>query len=597
MKIEQIKIENVQGIRNIDLRLTAPVAFITGKNGAGKSSIRDAVAMALTGQPTRVSLKKDYAQLVNDQAGDGFAEVICGDDTYAICLPSGKGSHVANAEMMTYLLDSKLFVDVDSDTKRNVLFSLTGCKVGTAEVRKRLEEKKADSEKAEKVLPLLRAGFPAAEKEAKSKATEAKGAWRAITGETYGEKKAEGWAATKPENTVDESTAVRLEEVEKELTELTQQIGNLSAQSAMAESRAHRLNGLREKAGRYARIHDKLNLDEAALKEWEEKVASTQALASGTKVVRVGLVHTLANALHWLVDEQQPLGIDRDNYQRGLLALDAYENEHGPIDRPGDKAPDPEATAKLAEHIKARDLMLRSVENGKRDLEEADNAAKQIKGIEDEATENPFNPAELEKITEKRDALRLEKKALADKVSADRQTLEAINSADKKTSDAAGHHADVLAWGLIADALAPDGIPSEILNDALAPVNAQLKSLSSLAKWPVVAIDKDMQITANARAYGLLSESEKWRVECLLTLVIAKFSKLKLVMLDRFDVLDMDGRRDLIVLLDELAYSHEIETAIVCGTLKKAPNLPDTMQAFWVEAGECVEHKQEAVAA
>jgi DNA repair exonuclease SbcCD ATPase subunit len=44
MKITAIQISNFLGARAVDLDLKKPVALIAGKNGAGKSSIRDAIA-------------------------------------------------------------------------------------------------------------------------------------------------------------------------------------------------------------------------------------------------------------------------------------------------------------------------------------------------------------------------------------------------------------------------------------------------------------------------------------------------------------------------------------------------------------------------
>ena len=56
MLINQIKIYNFQGLRRAEVTLTAPVALFAGLNGAGKSSLRDAIEMALTGSPSRVKL-------------------------------------------------------------------------------------------------------------------------------------------------------------------------------------------------------------------------------------------------------------------------------------------------------------------------------------------------------------------------------------------------------------------------------------------------------------------------------------------------------------------------------------------------------------
>ncbi|MCI1022590.1 hypothetical protein HWD96_10125, partial [Pseudomonas putida] len=84
-------------------------------------------------------------------------------------------------------------------------------------------------------------------------------------------------------------------------------------------------------------------------------------------------------------------------------------------------------------------------------------------------------------------------------------------------------------------------------------------------------------------------ESEQWRCDTLLALAIAVHSGLKLVMLDRFDVLDLPGRGQLLGMLVSLAKAHEIESAIVLGTLKAKPaKLPPEISAVWIENGEAV---------
>ncbi|MDR0703212.1 MAG: hypothetical protein LBF61_12595 [Azoarcus sp.] len=88
------------------------------------------------------------------------------------------------------------------------------------------------------------------------------------------------------------------------------------------------------------------------------------------------------------------------------------------------------------------------------------------------------------------------------------------------------------------------------------------------------------------RPYALLSESEKWRADAMLAETIANLSKIKLLVLDRFDVLDLKGREDLIAWLDILAQNGEIDTALIFGTLKALPtSLPKTIAAHWIENG------------
>ncbi|MBK8117477.1 MAG: AAA family ATPase [Candidatus Accumulibacter sp.] len=59
MKITAIKTSNFLGSRDVDVKLAKPICLFAGKNFSGKSSLQEAVRMALTGESVRVSLKKE----------------------------------------------------------------------------------------------------------------------------------------------------------------------------------------------------------------------------------------------------------------------------------------------------------------------------------------------------------------------------------------------------------------------------------------------------------------------------------------------------------------------------------------------------------
>ena len=66
MKITQIDVKNFQGLHYAALAVSEPVLLVSGGNGAGKSSLLDAIAMAYTGNPSRVTLKRDIKSLITD---------------------------------------------------------------------------------------------------------------------------------------------------------------------------------------------------------------------------------------------------------------------------------------------------------------------------------------------------------------------------------------------------------------------------------------------------------------------------------------------------------------------------------------------------
>lgn len=147
-------------------------------------------------------------------------------------------------------------------------------------------------------------------------------------------------------------------------------------------------------------------------------------------------------------------------------------------------------------------------------------------------------------------------------------------------------HESVLAWIAIADALSPDGIPGELLAEALDPINEHLRVSAADAEWEPAQINSDMTITYGLRDYALVSESEKWRADAMIAEAVSHFAGIKLLVLDRFDVLDLKGREDLLYWLDGMAGNGEIDTALIFGTLKSLPaQLLPSIDGFWLGSG------------
>lgn len=588
MKINRITIENFLGARAVDITLNQPVVLIAGPNGAGKSSVRDAIALALTADLGRVGLKKDVPQLITDGAEGASVALQTSAGEVAIAISSSgriadsmKGVELPPA--LPYVLDGQRFARLDAKERRSFLFGLMGLSAGTDEVRKRLTARGCDAKRIEAVIPMLRAGFDAAQSEAAGKARDAKASWREITGETYGEKKAEGWRAPATPPISDEqlqAAAATLEATEAGLQAANQRVGALQAAQQAAKDAQQRAAGLRERAGKRPRIVEKLERDRAELAAWEPKLASVKAAAAP----KIGLVHDLARELQGIANQAVAFGAEEFNLDGAWSAIEAYEKQHGPIATPS--AHDAEMAPKIKQYEDAAALYRRAVANGERDLADADTAAAALAQLE-QADPAPAQ-AEIDAAAKHRDDLKAEKSTNAGKLQQLRDAERAARQADEKAKRASELHQAVLAWTAIGDALAPGGIPGEILGDALEPLNQRLSQSASIAEWERVEIAPDMTIRTglHERPYALLSESEKWRADAMLAEAIAHLSGIRLLVLDRFDVLDLHGRNDLLIWIDELAAAGEIETALIFGTLKTLPaQLPPTMGAHWIDGG------------
>ncbi|MCA8328898.1 AAA family ATPase [Burkholderia cepacia] len=584
MKITDIYVANVLGIRTADIRLAKPVTLFTGPNGAGKSSLQEAVRMALTGDTVRVALKKEYGSLVTEGADSGQIVVACGEQANSVTLPSGKlKRELTEDPRLPLVLDAQRFAHLGAAERRTFLYDLMGVKIGVDEMRARLLDKlgfRTDAVPAPAaarlaaITPMLRAGFEAAQKEAADRARGAKQSWRNATGETYGSQKGATWRPAPVE--FDEAALRKLTgdrvTLDDRIGELQQQIGAADAADTAARARASKIADLRTRAAGYAKAVELAQLADEQVAEFLPKVEALRVRAGAAPAGTECSCPECGALLRYL---------------NGVLSAAAATG-----------ARDADAAAKLPEYEQGLKTLQNAAANRKRDVEAADSAATQLRALQDDAEDSGAAAAR-----ESGDAARSE---LADlqrrrkQLDTDIATLREIERRAAGAADLAKHaaalHEDVAAYEAIADALAPNGIPADLLSEALTPMNERLVALAEMSEWADVTITPEMEIFADGRAYALLSESERWRVDAHIAAAISHFSGLKLLVLDRADVLVGPERDRLLYWLDDLAYSEQIDTALVFMSLKAPPGgLPEAIEAFWVEGGQVAPAAQHAI--
>ncbi len=572
MKLTHITAQNYLGASAVDLAITTPVVLFAGKNGAGKSSLQEAIRHAMGGDAARVALKKDLKALMSDGASSSYATVATSEGEFSIVLPSGKGMHFDHGAL-PFVLDPARFARLDANERRQFLFGLFSLSPDGPAVVDALKARGCAAAKIEQVRPMLRDGFDAAMKEAQAKARDAKAAWKTITGgETWGKDKAASWKAKKPEETYSKDRIALAERLVAESDDSiacsNQQIGEARAAVHHYADATRRIDGLKGKAARLPAMRDKLARDQAELDDWTGKLATLPEPGSSKPAPHLYGCPCCGVALQIVGGE-----------------LAKYElPEAGPLD--------PDIETKRKQWQDAVNLFTRSVTNDQRDIADAERAAAEIKDLEDRLSVPPPATDRLEQALAGHQA---DRKARAATLAQMFEANRLAQLADENTKKAAQAHADVLAWLAIADALAPDGIPAEMLASALDPINERLTDFSGLAEWADVTITRDMDILAGGRPYALLSESERWRTDAMIGAAIAELSGLRLLVLDRFDVLDAKGREDLIYWLDAMAAEGLLDTALVFGTMKTLPaGLPETITPAWIEGGIAGEMREAA---
>ncbi|MEY4416726.1 MAG: RecF protein, partial [Pseudomonadota bacterium] len=352
-----------------------------------------------------------------------------------------------------------------------------------------------------------------------------------------------------------------------------------AAQNDGRQQLAASIAQLEETAGLLARRAAKLSGDRELLASQRAELARLEATAGVAQ--REGVVHDLARSTHALlvlgnVDRDSVVGRDADR------ALAAYVAEHGPVTAAA--GGDAEARAALPRKREAVELMERTVANSQRDVDASTSARDQLTTRRAELVAY----ATIDDAQLRADLADLQSQSLAAERVRDRLQAQAAAaaSADQTTAKAAAAHAAVESWTAIADRLGPDGIPAEMLAQALGPIRERLAQSASDSSWPEVEIAADMTVTMGGRDYRLLSESEQWRADAMLAEAVAHVSGARLLVLDRFDLLDLPGRAQCLEWLDTLGIEGEIDTAIVIGTLKALPTgLSERIGAHWIEAG------------
>lgn len=588
MRLARIHVSNVLGLRALDVTIEQPVLLIAGSNGAGKSSLRDCLGLALLGETCRgVVHNKDRGALVAEGAKSGRIEFVDSDGdiiTVEIDQAGKVKDSAAGREhdpALPLVLDPARFARLPVDERRTFLFNLMRVDQSEQAIKDRLLARGCAPDKIAVISPLLRLGFPGACKAAKERATEAKGAWRAITGEAYGSTKAPAWKAVKPDVDLTALAAARQQaaDLDQQIEALNRSIGTREAEVRAAQERNARINGLRQQAGMVARIRDKLERDEVSLREWEKIVATTQAKAEGSPGPKP--ITYPCPCCGEELEFRQIAG------ETGLVKYEPAPQQYE----------DPEAQVQLPAHLKARDLLRRSVENDKRDLAAAEAAAAQLQALEKEQAAAAASPdAEpLETLRQRLEQAKTQRTAAREAVATGEEQQRRADEADAKTTKALEAHHAVEAWSRIGDALSPDGIPAELLAGALKPINDRLAQSAADTGWPPVTIDAEMSIRYGSRPLNLCSESERWRADAMLGEAIATLSGLRLLVLDRADVLDLPGRAALFGWLGVLAETGEIDTAIVAATLKALPGqMPAGVQGVWLESGRVKQAMKEA---
>ncbi len=572
MQLTALTLTNWLTHNHLDLAL-APMTVIAGPNASGKSSIAEAIAFGMTADLRRVTLKSDRKQLITDGADRGSVGITFEAVTVSRDIASGKilaGARLpvpdeAVTAAVPYLLDTRRFATVGADDRSTLLRALMRADIGPGAILAMLAERKHPAALTAQLLPT--GSLEDWTKQAVRGAAEARGAWKVLTGQTYGAVKGEGFVVAPPDT--GPGVPRDLLELEAELQACLATMrycsGELGALDAFVASRAAttaRLAKLQADADKLTGAREGLRIADQVLDATDtqaeplrQRKAEMDAQAELEHLTCPCCNKPLQLVHGFLVQTTTKAGASTSG-QRAEAAV---------------KLAEAEAKIKQAKDLRAACFA---------EWVAADTASDLLAKLAPEAPapagEDRAALQAAVQSAQKQVEMKTARLALA------RDNHAAIAQAAAATASAAAQHAAVVGWTAIGEALAPDGIPGEVLKKVIGPFNALLRDYAAQTGWRQVAIGADMALTADRRPYALLSRSEQWRADTMLACAIATFSAMKFVVLDEFDVLDVPARPLAMRWLHLLTLADQLDTVVLLGTTRGPPQVPEDVGMVWL---------------
>jgi hypothetical protein len=311
----------------------------------------------------------------------------------------------------------------------------------------------------------------------------------------------------------------------------------------------------------------------------------------------------------WL-EEVDTLAIDRERFQASIEAMSREESfpDICPAIR-STQIPCPEAGEKIgdpADPAEVQELQSRLVEienalaEAMKSLTEAEEKEKAHKAATDKIAKLEKELAGLKKDDASED-IDGQVAALDRRLDNGRALLTAMEKfwtekdrADQAKVQLEAAEKEIALYDAQAKALAPDGIPSQMIAEALGPVN-DLLAVASAQLFPgrALALTGDLDIELFGSPFATLSKSARFRVGVAFQYVLAKLAGERLLLIDEADILDPLNRAALTDFL--LSIMEDFDTIMVFATSSQAhPSPYPDIQVWWLEDGRIAPVTQKA---
>lgn len=551
----RIRIRNLIGIENADVALDPGVLLVAGQNGAGKSSLIQAIASAAVGSwhIRGVSKKADLPMVVRAGATGGSILLEYTGGSCRISYPDGAvEQHGRPPDLGTPLgFGFQRFMSLPAATRLAEMQT----RFQTAPTREDFDrwwrehptpgidpsakpgEKARDA--AEKLwADIEESGWDAVAKRESGKVTMIQGRWAEATGARWGVQLRQTWAPPGLHRGETYSLDEAIVAVAEAKALLEQKLSLAASGTTKRDALRAAVGGLPEHRGRLAAAEErKAKLD----KEIEKIILAKEADGEPVDPRKYPACPHCSGAL-WiktergvgLVLEKAPERMDLEAYEAAVIQRNAL-------------------LATIAERRGDIDQLVRDISLLRAHVAAGETAEQDLAAL-----------AEVPEVTD-----------------------EEIANARVGVDEAEGHRARVQKllraidlneqWEvavLIRDAIASDGIRGQVLALRTSEISVELTEVSRLAEMGELRLDPvDAALIYDGKPYNMLSESEQWRADFLMALVLNKREKAKLFVADRLDLLHPQARPGVLQALAKLGIP-----CVVCMTARDPKQPPDLAQ-------------------
>jgi hypothetical protein len=588
--LKGLSITEFMAIKKLEMEFTKPLNFICGQNEAGKSSIRDALLWGFTGQARGLKTHADQASLIREGAKAAEVSIYLTDGHAFTRRKTLKTAAAVMGDIPNIglspaiLFDPYTFLSWPEDQRRELLFKVIpglhpteqgvfdrlACWPAITAIAENTTDETADN----RVAPIVRStakmaashGFPGAEKECVIKRREAK-----RVRDTYKD-------ATEPKKiiTIDgqefDIPTLNLSAIEATLKDLQKEKDDLLRQKGAGEARIKRL----------ATIQNQL-----------EKIGTPEAPAPDEITKLQEELEVVKEYIERNTAQIEQAAVKNQTFPATCPAITL---EQIPCPKAGQKvgAEPPEVgviealTANQKGYMQKSGELTRALIDASGRAESYRAAVEKKKNLEEELARLS---TESEAVGTDYDAAILTRQRRIDRGQAFRIAIANFNVLQTQYQDTlaklAAAEQEVIIYDALQKTLAPDGIPSQMIAEALDGINELLEEAATyFFPGRYLHLTGELGIVLQNSPYITLSKSAKYRVGIAFQYALARLTGTRILLIDEADILDGIHQTELVNFL--LYHLSDFDQIMVFATGDMAAAWTDDprAQSWWLENGE-----------